>query len=162
MEMVCTLQRPHHSFDPLRRLLLWWDQPFARHQPLRATFVVLMQVFTYDGRQVCSIRPTGLNPEGVSRQLISLSNDTLAAAVGCSVRCYETAQGRPVGEPVTHNLEVKAVCLSQVCACREKALCKGWQNLIDIAGSSYRSIDRIAASMQGPGIACGRGGLVLA
>lgn len=74
----------------------------------------LLQVFTYDGRQVCMIRPQGLNPEGVSTQQISLSSDTLAAAVGSTVRCYETAQGRLVGEVLNHSLEVKAVVLSQV------------------------------------------------
>jgi hypothetical protein len=71
-------------------------------------------VFTYDGRQVCAFKPQGFSAEGVSRQLVSLSSDTLATAVGCSVRCYETAQGRPVGEALNHSLEVKAVCLSQV------------------------------------------------
>lgn len=71
-------------------------------------------MYTYDGRQVCAFKPQGLSTEGVSRQLVSLSSDTLATAVGCSVRCYETAQGRPVGEVLNHSLEVKAVCLSQV------------------------------------------------
>lgn len=73
-----------------------------------------LQVYTYDGRQVCAFKPQGLSTEGVSRQLVSLSSDTLATAVGCSVRCYETAQGRPVGEVLNHGLEIKAVCLSQV------------------------------------------------
>jgi hypothetical protein len=71
-------------------------------------------VFTYDGRQVCALKPQGLSAEGVSRQLVSLSNDTMAVAVGRTVRCYETAQGRAVGDVVNHSLEVKAVALSQV------------------------------------------------
>lgn len=75
---------------------------------------IALQVFTYDVRQVCAFKPQGLSAEGVSRQLVSISSDTLAAVVGCSVRCYETAQGRPVGEALNHSLEVKAVCLSQV------------------------------------------------
>lgn len=81
-------------------------------------------MFAYDGRQVCALKPQGLmSPEGgVSRQLVSLSSDTLAVAVGGGgssgvVRCYETAQGRPVGEVLNHSLEVKAVALSQVCVC---------------------------------------------
>lgn len=74
----------------------------------------VLQVFTYDGRQVCALKPQGLGAEGVSRQLVSLSNDTMAVAVGRSVHCYETAQGRAVGDAVNHGLEVKAVCLSQV------------------------------------------------
>lgn len=75
---------------------------------------VVLQVFTYDGRQVCAFKPQGLSAEGVSRQLVSLSNETLATAAGCSVRCYETAQGRSVGDPLNHSSEVKVVCLSQV------------------------------------------------
>ncbi len=74
----------------------------------------MLQVFTYDGRLVCAFKPQGLSAEGVSRQLVSLSNDTLATAVGCNVRCYETAQGRAVGDLLNHSSEVKAVCLSQV------------------------------------------------
>jgi intraflagellar transport protein 80 len=56
----------------------------------------------------------GTGVEGLNRQLISLSNDTIALASGSSVRCFETAQGRPVGQQVNHSLEVKAICLSQV------------------------------------------------
>lgn len=74
----------------------------------------VLQVYTYDGSQVCAFRPQGLTLEGFSRQLVSLSNDTLAMAVGCNVYCYETAQGRPVGEVLNHCLDVKAVCISQV------------------------------------------------
>ena len=50
--------------------------------------------------------------------MVSLSNDTVAVldqqAIGSAVRFFDTAQGRPVGEPFTHNLEVKEICLSQV------------------------------------------------
>jgi intraflagellar transport protein 80 len=56
----------------------------------------------------------GSGLEGINRQLISLSNDTLALASGSSIRCFETAQGRPVGQLLNHNLEVKAGRLSQV------------------------------------------------
>jgi intraflagellar transport protein 80 len=35
-------------------------------------------------------------------------------ATGSAIRFFDTAQGRPIGEPFTHNLEVIEVALSQV------------------------------------------------
>lgn len=63
---------------------------------------------------MCVVKPVGVQTEGISRQMISLSNDTLAVAAGSSVRCFDTAQGRPMGEVINHTLEIKAVALSQV------------------------------------------------
>jgi hypothetical protein len=78
--------------------------------------VAVPQGYTYDGRPVCSLKLQGQGSglECLNRQLISLSNDTLALASGTTVRCFETAQGRPVGQQLSHKLEVKAVSLSQV------------------------------------------------
>jgi intraflagellar transport protein 80 len=74
----------------------------------------LMQIFTYEGRPVSSLKPSGLRLEVLSEQLISLSNDTVAFSTGNILRCFDTAQGRAVGDAVTHKQEVKAVRLSQV------------------------------------------------
>lgn len=71
-------------------------------------------MLTYEARQVCAIKPPGLRPDGISRQLVSLSPDTLALTMGSSVRCFDTAQGRPLGEALSHSVQVKAVALSQV------------------------------------------------
>lgn len=49
-----------------------------------------VQIFTYDGRQICNPRFTGLRPELLSRQGMSLSSDTLALldpADSKTVRC---------------------------------------------------------------------------
>ena len=35
-------------------------------------------------------------------------------ATGSAIRFFDTAQGRPIGEPFTHSLEIKEVALSQV------------------------------------------------
>ena len=35
-------------------------------------------------------------------------------ATGSVIRFFDTAQGRPVGEPFSHTLEIKEVALSQV------------------------------------------------
>jgi hypothetical protein len=108
----------------------WQTGPSLPAQNVACVHLCLCQVFTYDERQVCAVRPHGLSPEGVSRQLISLSNDTVAAAAGCSVHCYETAQGRPVGEVLTFNQDVKAVCLSQVSTlCFSRHQASAWQEV---------------------------------
>lgn len=64
--------------------------------------------------------PAGLRPELLNRDMLSLSNDTIAvldagqATNGSTVRFFDTAQGRPIGEPFTHSLEIKEISLSQV------------------------------------------------
>ncbi|MEW5301900.1 MAG: hypothetical protein WDW36_004725 [Sanguina aurantia] len=78
-----------------------------------------LQLYTYEGRQICNPKFQGLRTELLNRQMISLSNDTLAvldqqAAAGATIRFFDTAQGRPMGEPHTHTLEVNAIALSQV------------------------------------------------
>lgn len=78
--------------------------------------VLVLQINTYEGRPVCTLKlqGQGVGCEGLNPQLISLSNDTLAVVSGNSVQCFETAQGRPVGEQYNHGLEINAICLSQV------------------------------------------------
>jgi intraflagellar transport protein 80 len=52
--------------------------------------------------------------------MLSLSNDTIAvvdvgvSTAGSTVRFFDTAQGRPIGEPFTHSLDIKEIALSQV------------------------------------------------
>lgn len=79
-----------------------------------AGHALIMQIFTYEGRPVSNLKPSGLRLEVLSEQLISLSNDTVAFSTGSVLRCFDTAQGRAVGDAVTHKQEVKAVRLSQV------------------------------------------------
>jgi hypothetical protein len=51
--------------------------------------------------------------------MLSLSNDTLAVVdagapgAGSTVRFFDAAQGRPIGEPFSHSLDVKEIALSQ-------------------------------------------------
>lgn len=52
--------------------------------------------------------------------MLALSNDTMAVmevgqtTAGSTVRFFDTAQGKPIGEPFTHNLDIKEISLSQV------------------------------------------------
>lgn len=104
----------------LHSYIIWLphnSSPRLLHHPcLSARLMPGWQVYTYEGRPVCSLKLQGQGSglEGLNYQLISLSSDTLALASGSSIRCFETAQGRPVGQHISHNIEVKAVCLSQV------------------------------------------------
>lgn len=55
-----------------------------------------IQVYTYDGRQICNPRFQGLRTELLNSQMITLSNDTIAVldqqASGTTVRFFDTAQ----------------------------------------------------------------------
>lgn len=66
---------------------------------------------------MCNPKPPGLRPELLSTSQVSLSNDTLAVVEGAaatSVRFYDTAQGRPLGEAYQHTCAVQQIALSQV------------------------------------------------
>ena len=66
---------------------------------------------------MCSPKPQGLRCELLSRAMLSLSNDTLAVMEGPSsgtVRFFETAQGKPLGEAYTHWTAAVQVALNQV------------------------------------------------
>ncbi|EFJ41230.1 intraflagellar transport protein IFT80 [Volvox carteri f. nagariensis] len=84
---------------------------------LKDTVTLLLQIYTYEGRQICNPRFQGLRTELLNADMISLSNDTIAVldqqASGTTVRFFDTAQGRPLGEPWSHTLEVKEIALSQ-------------------------------------------------
>lgn len=62
----------------------------------------------------------GLHPELLNQQMMGLSNDTIAVmevgaqSTGTTVRFFDAAQGKPMGEPFTHSLEIKEIQLSQV------------------------------------------------
>ncbi|DBA75301.1 hypothetical protein WJX77_003211 [Trebouxia sp. C0004] len=76
-----------------------------------------MQVMTYEGQQVCAVKFQGLRPELLNERLISLSNDTLAvvdlAEKGKVIRFFDTAQGKPQGQVVTHSSVIVCTAVSQ-------------------------------------------------
>jgi len=85
-----------------------------------------IQLYTYEGRQLCNPRFQGLRTELLNPQMVSLSTDVVAVldqqASGGVVRLFDTAQGRPVGEPLSHNLEVTEISLSQAGGTAERQL----------------------------------------
>ncbi|GMH38669.1 hypothetical protein BSKO_06553 [Bryopsis sp. KO-2023] len=73
-------------------------------------------IFTYEGRQVCNPKFQGIRTEFLNQTMVSLSNDTLAVldrAGGRKIHLLDTAQGKPVCQPVTHVLDINDVALSQ-------------------------------------------------
>ncbi len=57
-----------------------------------------IQIFTYEGRQICNPRFQGLRTELLNAQMISLSNDCIAvldqSGSSTTVRFFDTAQVR--------------------------------------------------------------------
>ncbi|KAF5830134.1 hypothetical protein DUNSADRAFT_15000 [Dunaliella salina] len=64
----------------------------------------------------------------MNQQMLGLSNDTIAVlevgaqSGGTTVRFFDAAQGRPIGEPFQHSLEIKEIQLSQVGTSTERQL----------------------------------------
>ena len=85
-----------------------------------------MQLYTYEGRPLCNPKFQGLRTELLNAQMVSLSTDTIAVldqqSTGSVVRLFETAQGRAVGEPFTHTLEIKEIALSQTGTVQDRQL----------------------------------------
>ena len=69
----------------------------------------------------------GLRTEFLNHESVSIANDTLAvidrsdrgedkkdkkAGVACAVRVFDSATGKQLGEPITHNLEITDLALS--------------------------------------------------
>lgn len=76
-----------------------------------------IQLYSYEGRQICNPKFQGLRPELLNMQSIALSKDVLAIvdrSTSKSVRFFDCAQGKPLGEEVTHALEVTEITLNQI------------------------------------------------
>jgi len=76
-----------------------------------------IQLYSYEGRQTCNPKFQGLRTEFLNAQSVSLSNDVLALidrADSKSVRFFDTAQGKPIGNPITHTLEITEIALNQM------------------------------------------------
>jgi len=84
-------------------------------------------IYTYEGRQVSNPKFQGLRTEFLNHESVSIANDTLAvidrsdrgedkkdkkAGVACAVRVFDSATGKQLGEPITHNLEITDLALS--------------------------------------------------
>ncbi|KAL3133954.1 Intraflagellar transport protein 80 [Trebouxia sp. C0010 RCD-2024] len=115
----CCIHSLAHLNTP--HILDWKETPTLILHAERCFLLVTssqgMQVVTYEGHQVCTINFPGMRPELLNERLLSLSNDTLAvvdlAAKGQVVRFFDTAQGRPLGQTVSHPNVIVSVALNQ-------------------------------------------------
>ncbi|GAX72717.1 hypothetical protein CEUSTIGMA_g173.t1 [Chlamydomonas eustigma] len=85
-----------------------------------------IQLYTYEGRQLCNPKFQGLRTELLNQRMVALSNDTVAVLdqqlTGSMVRFFDTAQGKPLGEPFSHNLEISEIALNQTGTSTERQL----------------------------------------
>ena len=82
------------------------------------------RVYGYEGRLICELKTKGFaRPDVLSDVCASLSPDTCAIVDRNDTKCVrflDTSAGRPVGEDVTHTLEVVSVALSQTGAAPDR------------------------------------------
>mmetsp|Transcript_10377 Transcript_10377/g.19632 ORF Transcript_10377/g.19632 Transcript_10377/m.19632 type:complete len:756 (+) Transcript_10377:193-2460(+) len=84
-----------------------------------------ISIYTYEGRQVSNPKFQGLRTEFLNHESISLSNDTMAVidrSDSKAVRFFDSATGKQIGEPVTHNLEICELALNLAGANTERKL----------------------------------------
>mmetsp|Transcript_39397 Transcript_39397/g.47784 ORF Transcript_39397/g.47784 Transcript_39397/m.47784 type:complete len:763 (-) Transcript_39397:804-3092(-) len=75
-----------------------------------------IQLYSYEGRQICNPKFQGLRTEFLNGESINLSNDTLAIIdrSDCKViRFFNTTDGKQIGEPITHTIEIVEIALNQ-------------------------------------------------
>eukprot|EP00741_Cyanophora_paradoxa_P010393 tig00020531_g10051.t1 len=105
-----------------------WNTPHIFDTKEPATLIVLagrhfamvdgasgVQVYSYEGRVLASVKLPGLRPDLLSPQRLALADDCLAVIDGADpkvVRLVEPASGRALGE-VRHGIEVVEVSLSR-------------------------------------------------
>mmetsp|Transcript_5483 Transcript_5483/g.19072 ORF Transcript_5483/g.19072 Transcript_5483/m.19072 type:complete len:763 (-) Transcript_5483:1656-3944(-) len=75
-----------------------------------------LQLYSYEGRQICNPKFQGLRTEFLDEASVSLSSDCLCLIDSTDSKCirfFDTSQGKPVGEPLKHTAEVVMVGLNQ-------------------------------------------------
>jgi intraflagellar transport protein 80 len=85
-----------------------------------------IQIYTYDGRLQSNPKFQGLRTEFLNAQSVALSNDCVAIIDRGNeqvVRLFDTATGKPMGEPVKHSMEMIEVSLNYFGAIGDRKLC---------------------------------------
>jgi intraflagellar transport protein 80 len=86
-----------------------------------------IQLFSYEGRLLSNPKFSGLRTELLNYQSVSISNDVLAVIdkgelESKAVRFFDTASGKPLGDPITHSMEIVEIALSQFGPISERKL----------------------------------------
>jgi intraflagellar transport protein 80 len=105
-----------------------WVNPHVEDLKEPATLIVMcpyhfalvdtlgVNLFSYEGRQLSTIRHPGLRVELLNNLTLSICRDTVALvdpANNRQVRLFDALSGRPMGTPLEHRLEVIGVALNQ-------------------------------------------------
>jgi len=75
-----------------------------------------IRIWSYEGRQMSNPKFSGLRPEFLNRQNISLSDDVVAVIDRANlktVRLFDTSSGKDMGEPLVHQLDIMDIALGQ-------------------------------------------------
>ncbi len=86
-----------------------------------------IQVFSYEGRLLSSPKFSGLRTELLNYQSVSLSNDVLAVidkgeSESKAIRFFDSTNAKPLGDPITHSMEIIEIALNQFGAMAERKL----------------------------------------
>jgi len=75
-----------------------------------------IQVISYEGRCLSTIKFSGLRSEFLNHQTLSICRDAVALVDPSSpktIRVFDVYTGRPMGQPLTHKLDVVRISLNQ-------------------------------------------------
>jgi intraflagellar transport protein 80 len=75
-----------------------------------------IQVFSYEGRLMSTIRLSGLRYEFLNHQTLSLCRDSLSIVDPANpkqIRVFDVNTGRAIGQPIQHRLDIVRISLNQ-------------------------------------------------
>lgn len=75
-----------------------------------------IQIINYEGRQLSTIKMSGLRYEHLNHQTLSVCRDAVALVDPSQpkqIRVFDVFTGRPMGNPITHKLDIIRISLNQ-------------------------------------------------
>jgi len=75
-----------------------------------------VRVWSYEGRLMSNPKFSGLRPEFLNRQNVSISDDVVAIidrANPKTIRVFDSTSGKDMGEPIQHQLDIVEIALGQ-------------------------------------------------
>ena len=75
-----------------------------------------VRVWSYEGRQMSNPKFSGLRPEFLNRQNVSISDDVVAIVDRANpkmIRMFDSSSGKDMGEPIQHQLDILEIALGQ-------------------------------------------------
>ena len=84
-------------------------------------------MYSYEGRLISTPRYNGMRPDLLNKQIVSLSNDTIAIRDRADEKAlyfFEALNGKPIGDgkPVKHATDIVEIALNQCASSSERQL----------------------------------------